>query len=55
MKVQTLQNFTDMKENVLREQGEIFEVTKERYDEINAHAFGPLIKIIEEKKEKNNG
>lgn len=54
MKVQALENFTDLKENVLRQKGELFEVTKERYEEINSHTFGPLVRIIEEKKEKKS-
>ena len=36
MKVKTLKKFIDQKEKVIRQPGEVFECTQERYDEIMA-------------------
>lgn len=38
MKVKTLYRFRDAKEGVIREVGDTFEVTQERFDEIQAVA-----------------
>lgn len=38
MKVKTLYRFRDAKEDVIREVGDTFEVTQERFDEIQAVA-----------------
>lgn len=53
MKVKTLIRFTDLKENTIREVGEVFEVTKERLGELLLVSPNPLIEVIEEKKRKS--
>lgn len=53
MKVKTLIRFTDLKENTIREVGEVFEVSKARFAEISALSPKTLIVEIEmEKKPK---
>lgn len=48
MKVKVLRTFNDLKGKVIRKQGEIFEVTKKRYEEINSTSHGDLIEEIKE-------
>lgn len=52
MRVETIERFTDLKENKVRELNDEFEVTKERFDELNALG---LVKVVEEKKKKKSG
>ncbi|CAK7070216.1 hypothetical protein [Tissierella sp.] len=52
MKVKALTKFNDLKEGKIREQGAVFEVTKERFKEINSHPFGPLIIEVEKNNKK---
>lgn len=47
MKVRALANFFDAKEEVDRNKGDEFEVTKERADAINEAGYGKLIEVIE--------
>ena len=46
MKVRVLRTFNDVKGNKIRKKGEVFEVTKKRYDEINSTSYGILIEEI---------
>ena len=48
MKVKALQEFKDLQANYFRREGESFEVTKERADELSATPYGSLIEILEE-------
>ena len=48
MKVKALQEFKDLQVNCFRREGESFEVTKERADELSATPYGSLIEILEE-------
>ncbi|MBU5439499.1 hypothetical protein KQI42_15900 [Tissierella sp. MSJ-40] len=51
MKVKVLNKFNDLKENKIREVGEIFEVPKKRYEEINSTSHGTLIEEVKQTKE----
>ena len=48
MKVKVLRKFRDKYTKQVYEKGQIIEVTKERYEEINSTAHGILVKAIEE-------
>ncbi|WP_236910190.1 hypothetical protein [Clostridium sp. Cult3] len=50
MKAKVLRTFNDVKGNKIRKKGEIFEVTKKRYEEINSTSYGTLIEEIKEVK-----
>ena len=52
MKVKTIRSFIDLKEDRDRKKNEIFEVTKERYNEINSTSHGMLVEEIKEDKKK---
>jgi hypothetical protein len=43
MLVLALKTFRDLKERKLREAGDVFEVTEERYKEINGSRYGQLV------------
>lgn len=47
MKVKAIEKFRDLKEDKVREKGEIFEVSKERYNTLILK--GPFIELIIEK------
>lgn len=47
MKVKALKNFKDLKGKVIRKKGDIFEVTKKRFGEINSTSFGTLVEKVE--------
>lgn len=49
MKVKVIREFIDLKSNKKRRKpGEVFEVTKQRFEELNKTSFG---KVVEEVKE----
>ena len=52
MKVKALKNFKDRKADVVRNVGETFEVSKERFEEINATKNGKLVDEVKETKKK---
>ena len=52
MKVKTIKKFRDLKEKKVREKGEIFEVNKKRFEEINSTSFGVLVEEIKEEPKK---
>ena len=52
MKVKALRKFTDLKEDKLREKGAVFEVTEERFIELNSTMHGALVESVEESKEE---
>lgn len=57
MRVKVVTEFIDLKNNKKRRKvGEIFEVTKKRYEEINSTSFGFLVEEIKEenKNEQDN-
>lgn len=56
MKVKTLKKFIDQKEKVIRQPGEVFECTEERYDEIMAknRLIEPLEESDQEEKKPEN-
>ena len=52
MKVRVLRDFIDLKNNKKRRKvGEIFDVTNERFKELNSTSFGVLVDELEETKE----
>lgn len=51
MKVETIKRFRDMKEDKVREIGSTFEVSKERFEEINSTSFGIMVKQTQTVKE----
>lgn len=53
MKVKTLIKFIDLKADCMREIGEEFECTQERYDEIIAAHPEPLVKRVNNRGKKN--
>lgn len=48
MKAKVIRKFMDLKENETRKVGEVFEVTKKRYEEINSTSHGILVEEIKE-------
>ncbi|CAI3193117.1 hypothetical protein [Clostridium neonatale] len=54
MRVKVLQNFNDGKKNCLCITGQIIEVTKKRYEEINSTSNGPLVEEIKEEKKNDS-
>lgn len=48
MKAMALVKFKDLKENKIRNKGEEFILSKERFKEINSTKFGNLVKEIKE-------
>lgn len=51
MKVKALVTFTDKKANKERVKGSVFNVTQERFKEINSTVHGKLIEKVKEEKE----
>lgn len=47
MKVQVVRTFSDKQKGCINTVGEIIEVSKKRYEEINSTSFGQLVKEIE--------
>lgn len=54
MKAKTLIKFQDLKEGKLREVGEEFECSQERFDEIIAAHDAPLVEKVEEAAKKTS-
>ncbi len=57
MKVKTLKKFRDLKDNVIREEGDLFICSKERFEEINKTLIdnwgkGPWLEEVKEKDKK---
>lgn len=48
MKVKTLKPFHDKKEGVTRKPGDTFDVSEERYNEINSTKVGTLVEAVAE-------
>lgn len=48
MKVKALRNYFDIKAKVRRKRGDTFEVSEERYEEINSTSEGELVQKIDE-------
>lgn len=46
MKVKTVRKFKDLKARKMRSVGEVFEVTKERFEGINSTAHGVLVEAV---------
>lgn len=52
MRVKVIREFMDLKNNKKRRKvGEIFEVTQDRFKELNSTSFGVLVDEVEETKE----
>lgn len=51
MKVKALVTFNDKKANKERKKGSVFNVTQERFKEINSTVHGKLVEEIKEEKE----
>jgi hypothetical protein len=52
MRVKVVREFIDLKNNKKRRKvGEIFDVTNERFKELNSTSFGVLVDEVEETKE----
>lgn len=54
MRVKVLEKFEDLKENKLRNPGDEFTLTKDRFEEINKKLPGHLEEIKETKKSKGD-
>jgi len=54
MKVKTLKTFRDLKDKKIRRKGEIFEVTKKRFEEINSTKHGALVEEVKQKEMKKD-
>lgn len=53
MKARVLKPFRDLQEGVKRAKGEVFDLSQERFKEINSTRFGKLVeKVKEPKKDK---
>lgn len=52
MKVRAKAPFLDLRENVDRKPGEVFECSEERFEEINATRFGTLAERVSEQPEE---
>lgn len=52
MKIKVIKNFKDLQEDVIRNTGDIFEVTDSRYKEINSKLPGYVQEVKEEKPKK---
>lgn len=50
MKARALSGFFDLKEQVPRSKGDVFEVDQKRFDELANSNFGCLVEAVEEKK-----
>lgn len=48
MKVKALRNFKDLENNVRRKKDNEFEVTEERFNEINSTKYGVLVEVVNE-------
>lgn len=54
MKIKTLKNFKDLQEGIIRKTGDVFIISKERFEEINTKLPGYVEEVKEEKKEAAN-
>lgn len=54
MTVEALTDFRDLREGVMRREGDRFEVTRERFREINSTKYGKLVKEIRTRKAKES-
>lgn len=52
MKVRAKAPFLDLRENVDRKPGEVFECSDERFEEINSTRFGTLAERVDEQPEE---
>jgi len=50
MKARALSGFFDIKEQVAREKGDVFELDEKRFEELVNSNFGCLVEAVEEKK-----
>jgi len=50
MQVKVLRTFRDVKDNAVRRKGDVFEVTKKRFKELNSTEHGALVELVEEPK-----
>lgn len=48
MKVKALKRFNDLKEKVLRKKDHVFEVSEERFQEINSTEHGVLVEEVKD-------
>lgn len=48
MRVRCTRGFRDLKDDIFRKEGDVFEVTEERYKEINTAGYGALAERLEE-------
>lgn len=51
MRAKALTLFKDLKEGVVRKKGDVFDVSEERFKEINSTGYGKLIEEVEEVEE----
>ena len=52
MRAKALTLFKDLKEGVVRKKGDVFDVSEERFKEINSTGYGKLIEEVEEEVEE---
>lgn len=56
MKVRVLRDFIDLKNSKKRRKvGDVFEVDKKRFEELNSTSFGVLVEEVKEEKEVKEG
>lgn len=56
MRVKVVREFIDLKNNKKRRKvGEIFDITQERFKELNSTSFGVLVEEVKESKEVKAG
>jgi len=46
MRAECIKGFRDLKEGVLRKEGDTFDVTAERFEELNASKYGQLVREV---------
>jgi len=49
MKARVIKSFRDKKQDVARKKGDVFILSRQRYEEINATRFGRLVEEVKDK------
>lgn len=52
MRAKCLRDFRDLDAGVLRKEGDVFEVTPERFDSLNSTKYGELVREVRARKPK---
>lgn len=54
MKVKALIKFKDVKANKVRDKGSVFDVTKERFEQLNSTSWGVIVEEVPTKEATKN-